>query len=188
MPQRMAGRTARRVETGGRRRTARRTRGPRRVGRTWAPVPGPTTSVGGRARSAAGSRPHAPELFQREGRRADRSGVVAEPGGDDRDAGTMLLALHRVDERRPRGLEQQITGDHGPAPHDDDLRVDDVHEPRDPLAQSPPRLRQDADRDIVTLLRRLGHQVTRHALRISLPSETLPPPIPVPTATRSMWR
>ena len=50
-------------------------------------------------------------------------------------------ALDRVDERRARGFEQQVAGDDRPAADDDDLRVQDVHEPRDPLARAGARPR-----------------------------------------------
>src|SRR3989304_4677798 len=44
-----------------------------------------------------------------------------------------------------------------PAADDDDLRVQDVHEPGDALAEPAPRLLEDPQGDLVTLPGRLGH-------------------------------
>src|SRR6185436_984243 len=105
---------------------------------------------------------HAPELLEREGCRPHGSGVVAELGRDDRNAGAMLGSLDRVQVGGARGVEQEVAGDDRAAADDDDLGVKDVHEAGDPLTEPSSDLREDPPRRRVTLPRRLRDELAGH--------------------------
>src|SRR5215211_3290568 len=110
---------------------------------------------------------HAPELLEREGGRAHGPGVVAELGRDDRHTGAMFGSLHRVEVGGARGVEQEVARDDRATTDDDDLRVQDVHEAGDPLAEPTSGLHEDPPRGLVALPRRLRDELAGHLVGVT---------------------
>ena len=85
--------------------------------------------------------------LEREERRADGAGVVAELCRHDRHAGRTSRRLDGRRRRRSRaGSSSRSPAATDPSPHHDDLGIEHVHEPRDPLAEPPAHLREDRAR------------------------------------------
>src|SRR4029453_17622513 len=121
----------------------------------------------GRTRPTFTSDHHAPELLEREGSRAHGSGIVAELGRDDRHAGAMFGSLDRIEIGGARGGGKGGPRDDRPAADDDDLRVQDVHEAGDPLAEPSSGLREDPPRGLVAILRRLRDELAGHLVGVA---------------------
>src|SRR5512132_834176 len=115
---------------------------------------------------------HGPELREREGGRHHGPGVVAELGRDDRHAGAMFGGIDRVEVGGARGVEQEVARDDRTAADDDDLRVQDVHEAGDPLAEPSSGLREDPPRGLVARPRRARDELAGHVVGVAAGEST----------------
>ena len=75
--------------------------------------------------------------------------------------------LHRPTERLARRLSNSSPASATPSADHDHLGIEHVHEAADPLAQPPPDLREDRDRDGVPVLSRRRHHGSGHPLGIA---------------------
>ena len=106
---------------------------------------------------------HPATASQRQERRADRAGVVAERRRHDRHL--RAGRRHPPGRRRTRsrsGASRSLTRLARASPDHDDLRIEDVHQPCDTLAEPPPHLGEDPDRHGVVRVGRLGDELAGH--------------------------
>jgi len=86
---------------------------------------------------------------------------------DDRNGGPVLGRFHRIDERRARGVEEEVACAAHTAPDDDGGGIQHVDQPGDPLPQTTTDLRDDAPRDGVAVARGIDDHMTGDGVRIT---------------------
>ena len=97
-----------------------------------------------------------------------RSAAPIAPASLPSDAGTIGTSgrtsapSRECDERGAERREQDLTRLARASPDHDDLRIKDVHEPCDALAEPPPHLGEDPDRHGVVRAGRLGDELAGH--------------------------
>ncbi len=82
-------------------------------------------------------------------------------------SGRYGAALDGLRGGRPSRREQHIRGARDATADHDDLRIEDVHEPGDPLAETPPDARDDGRRHGVSLPCRLDDVLAGHGLGVA---------------------